>query len=380
MSDPNGLGTICAPGRSRPDNSKCPVWVVRTIRIVVLLGEHCPPGLPVDLRAEHEQEIREFMREACGRCSPDIWTETVLAAADCAPEPFGLTEMAGCDRTQIGNPRKRLQNGLGSDGWDEMTAVKRLWLGIPPKGTRVAAIEMTTAGDHDLLGLIMHTEGRSVPIDWERVLRDTPSYDSELIAAICGLLERLRALHDESQPAQMLPPLVTCERALGEHTELRTRISPLVDEYVMDVHPSYGGRGRLLTDPYALRLPEAAVSSFFGEWLLSNPPLPRQMKRWGMPRIEFMAPFVQDDQRRYSIAGPPHTDVDLPTTKSPQRAYELARLLASTSRASFAQALRIDGFRHSSATVFRRQALLMSLLYLWWTSPGSPRSVTGGLA
>lgn len=334
----------------------------------------------MDLRAEHEQEVRAFMSEASGRCSSDTWTETVLAAADCTLDTFGLTDMARHVRKQEGSPRKRLQNGLASDGWDEMTAIERLWLGVPRDGARVATIELTAAGNHDLLGLILHTEGRSFPIDWDRVLRDTSSYDAELIVAICGLLERLRALHDASEAARMLPPVLAFERALGEYANLRARISALAHEYAMDVHRSYGVHQRLVFDPYTARLPGAGASTFFGEWPLDSPPPPCQIMRRGAPRVEFVTPLVRDNQRRYSIAGPARVsgDVNLPTTKSPQRASELAQLLAATSRASFAEALRIDRFRHVNATVFRRQALLMSLLYLWWTRPGSPRPITGG--
>jgi hypothetical protein len=340
--------------------------------------------LPVDL-SDHQVSMLITALEqilGCRRDTASNLATYVEAAAMCSTPRFGLSEMAEVARVsgQEGEVRRMLSNTINAKSWSDSLLVDALCACVAPDQVKVAAIEYDevapgpSSSSYAALSLNALGQDLVAALDWRRIALDSDSYDADLIAAVDALLCTLNAHTGGLRPGQRAP-LVVLSPQLGGDAHVRSTVAKRVAEYGALVDPGYA-RVRTRLKVYDRRRPGVIVGTHFkGSPEEDGPALVLPVKQNRSPANEFVVELGMGQARRPAIVRP-HLALDLvPKMQGDrlrQRARHLQEMLSNIHPPQMLHLLRLDAFSHLNAAVYRRHALLLSLLHAILTGRWRP--------
>jgi hypothetical protein len=347
-----------------------------------LIGASAPIVLPLTLEPKELGALVAVLSElvATRPETANNLAAYVAAAAACPLEVFGFRELTDYvpHLSLPTNVWRMFVNSMTSHRWDDVLLVDALCACAPSSQVEAVVLEYEEIGTRKSAQAVLSVNalgaGFGVPLDFERVSLECDDYDERLIVATCALLDVYRS-HYASPAGGEPPPVVALAPQLGEYPQLRRAVAARVGEYGMLVEEGYV-RERVVPGLSSRSRPGASLRA-----LLADAPLGARAHRLKRSRCappdEFVVPFVLGAHPQLAVVRPA---VALPRDEMrahryEARAIELGELLHRIQPPTVVRALRLDAVRHTNHALFRRHALLLSVLHALLTGRLAPRNL-----
>ena len=351
-----------------------------------LIGSSAPVALPLSL---DQRELDALVAVLRGLVATRSETATNLAAyvaavAACPLESFGFRELTAFvpPLPVPTNVSRMLVNSLKSSRWDDERLVEALCGCASADAVDAVVLEYEEVGPpksaHAVLSIHALGAGFGTPLDFRRLPLDCDAHDERLVDLVCELLEVYR-WHYADPRESASPPVVALAPQLGEYPRLRRAVAARVGEYGMLVDRGYSAE-RVVADMLEPRRPGAGLEA---QLALSANVRPRRLRRHpNAPPDEFVVPFGREAAPQLAVVRPA---VALPRDalrgrRHEVRARELGELLQRIQPPMVARTLRLDAVRHASHSLFRRHALLLSVLHALLTGRIAPQDTNASIS
>lgn len=349
-----------------------------------LIGTSAPIVLPQPLEPKEIIALVAILNELVGT-RPETANNLaayVAAVAACPLASFGFRDLTDFvpQLPVPANVLRMFMNSMTSRRWDDTLLVDALCGCAPSEEVEAVVLEYEEVGPrtsaHAVVSIHALGAGFGVPLDFARMPVDCDDYDERLIELTCALLDVYRRRYANPSSGGP-PPIVALAPQLGEYPRLRRAVAGRVGEYGMLIESGYA-RERVATGMSELRRPGASLGSLFGRQPAHAGARPRRVKRHpNAPSDEFIVRFMMDAQSQLAVVRP---TVMLPRNAMRGRLFEdramaLGELLQRIQPPTVVRALRLDAVRHTSHSLFRRHALLLSVLHALLTGRIAPRDL-----